>query len=50
MEPLPVEMISPIKENQEARRSMARYYHRTNGFWAKALRRIKRTLKGDFGA
>ncbi|MEL5893490.1 glycosyltransferase [Bacteroides sp. GD17] len=48
--PLPVERISPIAENQEARRAFAHYYHRTNCFWAKALRRIKRTLKGDFGA
>lgn len=50
LKPLPVERISPIIENLEARRSFARYYHRTNCFWAKALRRIKRTLKGDFGA
>lgn len=50
MEPLPVSLISPIEENQEARRCFARYYHRTNNFWAKAIRRIKRTLKGDFGA
>ena len=50
LKPLPVERISPIAENLEARRSFARYYHRTNCFWAKALRRIKRTLKGDFGA
>lgn len=50
MEPLPVEKIASIEENQEARRCFARYYHRTNCFWAKALRRIKRTLKGDFGA
>lgn len=49
-EPLPVERIEPVEENREARRSFARYYHRTNCFWAKALRRIKRTLKGDFGA
>lgn len=50
LKPLPVERISPIAENPEARRCFARYYHRTNCFWAKALRRIKRTLKGDFGA
>lgn len=50
LKPLPVEKISPIAENREARRRFARYYHRTNCFWAKALRRIKRTLKGDFGA
>lgn len=50
LEPLPVTLISPIEENEEARRCYARYYHRTNNFWAKALRRIKRTLHGDFGA
>lgn len=49
-EPLPVVKISPIKECEEARLSFARYYHRTNCFRAKALRRIKRMLKGDFGA
>ncbi|AVM52854.1 glycosyl transferase family 2 [Bacteroides zoogleoformans] len=48
-EPLPVVKISPVTENAEARRIFARYYRRTNFFWAKALRRIKRTLKGDFG-
>lgn len=49
-QPLPVIPISPITENKEARRAFARYYHRTNCFWAKAIRRIKRTLRGDFGA
>ncbi len=39
-----------IKENMEARAAFVRYYARTNSFMAKALRRIKRTLKGDFGA
>lgn len=48
--PLPLVRIEPIEESREARRCFARYYHRTNCFWAKALRRIKRTLKGDFGA
>lgn len=47
--PLPVEKITPVVENLAARRCLARYYHRTNGFWAKVVRRIKRTLKGDFG-
>ena len=42
--------INPIEENQEARKAFMRYYGRTNSFWAKAIRRIKRTLKGDFGA
>ena len=50
LEPLPVTPISPIEENQEARKAFMRYYARTNSFWAKAIRRIKRTLKGDFGA
>lgn len=50
MHPLPIEKIVPIEENLAARRCMARYYHRTNGFWAKVMRRLKRTLKGDFGA
>ena len=47
---LPVQKISPIEENMEARQAFVRYYARTNSFWAKAIRRIKRTLKGDFGA
>lgn len=47
---LPIVPISPIEENKEARKAFIRYYARTNSFWAKALRRIKRTLKGDFSA
>ena len=50
LEPLPVHKISPVQENQNARKAFIRYYGRTNSFWAKAIRRIKRTLKGDFGA
>lgn len=50
LRPLPVQKLSPVEENQEARRIFAQYYHRTNSFMAKAIRRIKRTLKGDFGA
>lgn len=49
-QPLPVIKIEPVVENEEARRCLARYYHRHFGFWAKAWRRIKRTLQGDFGA
>lgn len=49
LQPLPVEKITPICENQSAREAFARYYRRTNSFWAKVVRRIKRTLKGDFG-
>ena len=48
--PLPVQKISPIEENKVARQAFVRYYARTNSFWAKAIRRIIRTLKGDFGA
>ena len=47
---LPVIRITPIEENKEARQAFVRYYARTNSFLAKAIRRIKRTLKGDFGA
>lgn len=50
LQPLPVTKISPVMENRAAREAFARYYHRTNCFTAKAIRRIKRTLKGDFGA
>lgn len=50
MERLPVKKISPIEENIQARNAYVRYYVRTNSFMAKAIRRIKRTLKGDFGA
>lgn len=50
LSPLPVVPITPIEENKEARQAFVRYYARTNSFWAKAIRRIKRTLKGDFGA
>ena len=50
LKPLPVVRISPIEENKQARQAFVRYYARTNSFCAKAIRRIKRTLKGDFGA
>ena len=50
MDVLPVPKINPIEENKEARQAFVRYYAHTNSFWAKAIRRIKRTLKGDFGA
>ena len=50
LQPLLITPISPIEENKEARQAFVRYYARTNSFWAKAIRRIKRTLKGDFGA
>jgi hypothetical protein len=47
---LAIEKLSPIEENLYARRVLESYYRRTNSFKAKAIRRIKRTLKGDFGA
>ncbi|MDE5839907.1 MAG: glycosyltransferase family 2 protein, partial [Muribaculaceae bacterium] len=47
---LPVEKIEPIAENKAARQVLASYYARTNSFIAKAIRRIRRTLRGDFGA
>ena len=50
MKPLPVVKISPIEENISARKAFEKYYYRTNCFWEKTIRRIKRTLKGDFGA
>lgn len=50
MERLPVKRIIPAEENAAARQAYVRYYARTNSFMAKAIRRIKRTLKGDFGA
>lgn len=50
LKPLPVEKLSPIEENENARNAFVRYYHHTNCFMAKAIRRIKRTLKGDFRA
>jgi hypothetical protein len=50
MERLAVKKISPIEESIVGRRAMTAYYARTNSFMAKAIRRIKRTLKGDFGA
>ena len=49
MSRIEVKRISPAIENKEARQAYVRYYARTNSFMAKAIRRIKRTLKGDFG-
>lgn len=49
-QPILVEKISPTIESKAARNAYARYYFRTNNFFAKAIRRIKRTLQGDFGA
>lgn len=49
MQRIPVERIEPAVENVEARKAYSDYYARTNSFMAKAIRRIRRTLKGDFG-
>lgn len=49
MDRIMVKRITPAVENDEARQAYVRYYARTNSFMAKAIRRIKRTLKGDFG-
>ena len=50
LQPLDVQKMTPIEENLEARKTFENYYARTNSYWAKAKRRIIRTLKGDFGA
>lgn len=50
LQPLEVRKLSPIAEDPKARNAYVRYYARTNSFTAKAIRRIQRTLKGDFGA
>lgn len=47
---LVVSPISPIVENKKARQFFSDYYANVNSFWVKAIRRIKRTIKGDFGA
>ena len=45
MNPIEVRSISPVVENLEARKAYERYYARTNSKWAKAKRRLQRTLK-----
>ena len=50
MQPIPVVKEPVIQENLFARQQFEMYYGRTNSFWAKARRRIKRTLRGDFKA
>lgn len=49
MRPIEVNKIDPVMENVQARKAYSDYYHRTNCFMAKAIRRIIRTLKCDFG-
>ena len=50
MQPLKVVKPEAMEEDREARKALEHYYRRTNSFIAKALRRIRRTLRGDFGA
>jgi hypothetical protein len=47
--PLQVIKADFISENVVARQIIEKYYTKTYSFKAKAFRRIKRTLKGDFG-
>lgn len=47
--PLPVVPILPVQENEEARRCFECYYRRNFGFWPRVVRRLKRTMRGDFG-
>ena len=48
-DPLPVEPISPVCENEAARHCLECYYRRHFSFWPKVIRRLRRTLQGDFG-
>lgn len=48
-DPLPVKPISPVCENETARHSLERYYRSHFSFWPKVVRRLQRTLRGDFG-
>ncbi len=48
-ERLPVEKILPPREDRKARSIYAAYYYQNYNFWAKVRRRLKRTLRGDFG-
>lgn len=41
-EPLPLEKITPIAENKQAREAFTRYYARTNSLWARGIRRLQR--------
>jgi len=50
MQKINVEKIEPSTENEFARKVIEKYYRKIFSFQAKAIRRIKRTLKGDFGA
>ena len=45
MQPLKVEKITPIEESVVGHKALRDYYRRTNSFFAKAMRRIRRILK-----
>ena len=47
---IPVKKIEPVSEDINARKIIENYYRTTYSFKAKAIRRIRRTLKGDLGA
>lgn len=47
---LNVQKIVPVTESAVGRRALTKYYEHTNSFCAKVKRRIRRILKGDFGA
>lgn len=44
-EPLKVERIDPIREDAQGWATISAYYGRTNSFWAKAMRRIKKEIR-----
>lgn len=44
-QPIRVEKIDPIEENEKARSAISAYYAQTNSFQSKALRRIKKELR-----
>lgn len=48
--PIPVKKADKIEECEVARYAFSKFYSRTNSIKAKAIRRIKRMLKGDFSA
>lgn len=49
MHKINVEKMEPATENEFARKVVEKYYRTVFSFQAKVRRRIKRTLKGDFG-
>ncbi len=43
--PLPVKKITPTVESKVGRKALSDYYRRTNSFYAKAMRRLRRMLR-----